>query len=179
VCFWEDDPEQAERPWGTGGANGISLVQAQQAYLRHGATDADAVSKVRPPKTDEARDQAWQPYDPDDGELHPLYTEEELRESYARGRAHWAAFQAGLRTMRAESGGLSDQAMERMVRQFSDALSLAYGDAEIELFSHLIRDDHWPRKQPRRALAWAWRHRHSTSLPARLSQLKYRLPLAE
>jgi hypothetical protein len=40
VCFWEDDPTQAEEPWMAGGANGISLIEAQQAYLRLGAMDA-------------------------------------------------------------------------------------------------------------------------------------------
>jgi len=173
VCYWEDDPEQAERPWAWGGANGISLVEAQQAYLSCGAVDADAVSKVRPARVSEARDPGWRPYDPADGELHPLYTEEEAREFEARGEEHAAAFRSGLKALRAEAGGLSDQEIERRVRKFSDALELFYGDAEVELVTHLARDDRWPSKHPLQAFAWAWRHRRSASLPARLSQLNF------
>jgi Cysteine-rich CPCC len=173
VCWWEDDLEQAELPWAWGGANGISLVEAQQAYLRHGAMDADAVLKVRLPKADEARGQDWRPYDPRDGELHPLHTAEEEQQAEARGQAHWAAFQTGLRTLRTEEAGLSDEEIERRVREFSDALELHYGEAEVELLSQLIRDDQWPRKHPLQAFAWAWRNRRSASLPARLSQLSF------
>jgi hypothetical protein len=127
--------------------------------------DADAVSKVRPVKADEVRDQDWQPYDPGNGEIHPMYTEEEERQAWARGQAHRAAFQSGLRTLRAEAAGLSDVEIERRVREFSDALDLHYEEAEVQLVSQLVRDDQWPRKHPLRACAWAWRHRRDTSLP--------------
>lgn len=178
VCFWEDDPEQAERPWAWGGANGISLVEGQQAYLRDGAVHSEAVSKVRPPRPDEARDQNWQPYDPAEGELHPLYTEEEEREFEARGREHAAAFRSGLNALRGDTGRLSDAEIQRRVRELSDTLRLHYGAAEVELVSHLVRDDQWPRRHRLQAFAWAWRHRRSTSLPARLSQLNFH-PFAE
>jgi Cysteine-rich CPCC len=67
VCFWEDDPEQAERPWSRGGANGQSLVEAQQAFLRHGAVDTEFISKVRQPRAEEVLQADWRPYDPADG----------------------------------------------------------------------------------------------------------------
>lgn len=173
VCWWEDDPEQAKRPWAWGGANGISLVEAQQAYLLHGAVDANAVRRVRAPQPNEARRSDWRSYDPADGQIHPLYTEEAERQAQARSQAHWAASRSGLRTLRAEGAGLSDEKIQRTVRGLSDALDLHYDDAEVELLSRLIRDDRWPRKHPRQAFAWAWRHRRSASLPARLSQLRF------
>jgi cysteine-rich CPCC protein len=178
VCCWEDDPEQANEPWGFGGANGISLVEAQQAYLRYGAVAAKDVSKVRPARPDEARAPDWRPYDPADSRFHPLYTEEQERESETRGREHVAALRSGLERLRAEASELSDGEIEHRVHAFSDVLHLSYGDAEVELVSHLVRDDRWPRWHPLQAFAWAWRHRRSASLPARLSQLNFR-PLAE
>ena len=178
VCFWEDDPEQAERPWGWGGANGISLVEGQQAYLRYGAVDSEAVSKVRPARVNEARDEGWQPYDPADREPHPLYTDEEEREFEARAREHAAAFRTGLNALRADAGGLSDAEIQQRVRELSDTLRLHYGVAEVELVSYLVRDAKWPRKHPLQAIAWVRRHRRSASLPARLSQLNFR-PFAQ
>lgn len=178
VCFWEDDPEQAEQPWAWGGANGISLVDAQQAYLRYGAVDVEDVSKVRPARPDETRDPDWRPYDPADGEIHPLYTEEQEERIEARGEEHAAAFRSGLEALRAEAGTLSEAEIERRVREFSDALDLDYEAAEVELVSNLVREDKWPWRHPLQAFAWAWRHRRSASLPARLSQLNFR-PFAQ
>lgn len=173
-CVWEDDPEQADEPWAWGGANGISLVEAQQAYLRYGAVGVEDVSQVRPARPDEAWAPDWRPYDPEDGEIHPLYTEEQEREWEARGREHAAAFRSGLEALRAEAGDLNDSDIQRRVQGFSDALDLHYEDAEIELVSQLVRDNQWPRRHPLQAFAWAWRHRRSASLPARLSQLNFR-----
>lgn len=126
----------------------------------------------------EARDPGWRPYDPADGELHPLYTEEEERELEVRGEAHAAAFRSGLRALRAEADGLSQEEIEPKVRELSDVLNLCYGDAEVELVAHLARDARWPWRHPLQAFAWAWRHRRSASLPARLSQLNFG-PFAE
>lgn len=156
----------------------MSLVEAQQAYLLYGAVDAESVSKVRPARADEARDQDWWPYDPADGEIQPLCTEHELLEAEARGRQHVAAFRSGLAALRADAGELSAGEVERRVRELSDALDLHYGDAEVELVSHLVRDDRWPLRHPLQAVAWAWRHHRSASLPGRLSQLTFR-PIAK
>jgi len=156
----------------------MSLVEAQQAYLRHGAKAVEDVSRVRAPSSDETRDPDWRPHDPTDDELHPLYTEEEERASEARGKEHAAAFQSGLEALRAEAGNLNNGELAGRVRELSEALLLHYGDAEVELVSHLVRDDGWPRRHPFQAFAWAWRHRRSASLSARLSQLNFR-PLAE
>ena len=53
VCFWEDDPTQLRWPELRTGANGVSLIDAQQAYLRLGVMDAHFASRVRAPRTDE------------------------------------------------------------------------------------------------------------------------------
>jgi hypothetical protein len=111
----------------------------------------------------------------DFGMLGPMEpTEEAQRESEARGRERAAAFRSGLDALRGEADKLSDVELERRVHEFSDALSLSYGEAEVELVSHLVRDDQWPRRHPLQAIAWAGRHRGSASLPARLSQLNSR-----
>lgn len=53
VCFWEDDPHQAEDPTSSDGANGVSLTEARSTYLRIGAMDAVFLTKVRVPTVDE------------------------------------------------------------------------------------------------------------------------------
>lgn len=49
VCWWEDDPVQAENPHRTGGANAISLAQAKENYRAFGASRPGAVKSVRKP----------------------------------------------------------------------------------------------------------------------------------
>lgn len=61
VCFWEDDPIQLEDPDYEGGANSVSLRQAQQNFLEFGACERAMLRNVRQPSTDEQRDEDWKP----------------------------------------------------------------------------------------------------------------------
>lgn len=53
------------------GANGINLVDAQQAYRRTGAMDSGFRRKVRAPRAAETLDPGWRPFDPDVDWTHP------------------------------------------------------------------------------------------------------------
>lgn len=53
VCFWEDDPIQAERPDCAGGANSISLIEAKKNFAMYGACEERLAKYVRAPKDDE------------------------------------------------------------------------------------------------------------------------------
>lgn len=53
VCNWEDDDVQFHDPEFQGGANSVSLVEAQQNFMMFGAKSVDSKSKVRPPFPDE------------------------------------------------------------------------------------------------------------------------------
>ena len=53
VCFWEDDPFQAENPDLEGMANTVSLNQARENFKKFGACEQDMVKNVRSPKKDE------------------------------------------------------------------------------------------------------------------------------
>lgn len=53
VCYWEDDPYQAENPDDGLGANPIPLKTAQLNYKDFGACDRDMLKNVRKPTTDE------------------------------------------------------------------------------------------------------------------------------
>jgi hypothetical protein len=59
VCFWEDDPSQAENPDYEGGANPVSLRQAQKNFREVGASTRDMIGNVRKPNADELRDKDW------------------------------------------------------------------------------------------------------------------------
>jgi hypothetical protein len=61
VCFWEDDPIQLANPDYKGGANPMSLRQAQQNFLQFGACNVDMLQNVRLPTNDEQRDENWKP----------------------------------------------------------------------------------------------------------------------
>ena len=53
VCFWEDDPIQADDPTYWGGANAMSLNEARENYIRIGAKSKKALDLVRPPTEEE------------------------------------------------------------------------------------------------------------------------------
>jgi hypothetical protein len=53
VCNWEDDKVQAEDPTFSGGANQMSLEQAQRNFVELGAISKEALARVRPPLVDE------------------------------------------------------------------------------------------------------------------------------
>ncbi len=56
VCWWEDDGVQARDPDYAGGANKVSLRQAQENFRRFGASEAEFTSNVRRPRTEEIPD---------------------------------------------------------------------------------------------------------------------------
>lgn len=56
VCWWEDDEVQARDPNYAGGANKVSLRQAQENFRRFGASEADFTSNVRRPRAEEVPD---------------------------------------------------------------------------------------------------------------------------
>jgi hypothetical protein len=62
VCFWEDDPNQADEPLSSEGANGVSLIEAQKTFIQYGAMHPDFRSNVRGPRTGEERTPDWRPY---------------------------------------------------------------------------------------------------------------------
>ncbi|AKN31284.1 hydrolase [Clostridium carboxidivorans P7] len=53
VCFWEDDPIQLKDSTYEGGANHVSLIQAQKNFLKFGACEQEMVVHVRKPKPEE------------------------------------------------------------------------------------------------------------------------------
>ncbi|MFD8597524.1 type I-E CRISPR-associated endoribonuclease Cas2 [Kitasatospora sp. NPDC059646] len=63
VCFWEDDAQQFRWPLMPGGANRVSLVEAQENVQAYGACDQHGCRFVRPPLEDEPVDPAWRPID--------------------------------------------------------------------------------------------------------------------
>lgn len=50
VCYWEDDKVQLKDPDYAGGANSVSLREAQAYYKIYGACDPKWVSCVRKPE---------------------------------------------------------------------------------------------------------------------------------
>lgn len=62
VCFWEDDVSQLRFPR-MGGANHVSLIEAQKNYKEFGACELRVKPHVRPPRANESIDNGWRPID--------------------------------------------------------------------------------------------------------------------
>lgn len=61
ICFWEDDPVQFEDPDFRGGANAVSLKQAQRNFAAFGCTEEKFLDLVRPAFSKDVRDPEWHP----------------------------------------------------------------------------------------------------------------------
>jgi hypothetical protein len=61
VCFWEDDLAQLRWPGLAGGANAVSLNEAQMNFAKFGAIEERFATDVRTPTPDEPRDPEWRP----------------------------------------------------------------------------------------------------------------------
>lgn len=74
ICFWEDDWWQADNPYLSGGANHVSLYNAQRNYQLFGACEREVLKYVRKPSNNEAVGSDWR-------EIHGL-TVKEISEAY-------------------------------------------------------------------------------------------------
>lgn len=61
ICFWEDDDVQLAFPDMAGGANHVSLIEAQQNFSATGVIEARLKSDVRRPTSLDAQDPTWRP----------------------------------------------------------------------------------------------------------------------
>jgi hypothetical protein len=61
ICFWEDDAVQFDDPDYEGGANEVSLRQAQKNFTEFGACERRLLSHVRNPTEQDERDAEWRP----------------------------------------------------------------------------------------------------------------------
>lgn len=56
ICFWEDDCVQLQDPLYEGGANTVSLYDAQRNFEKYGACDSAFIHEVRKPNENDVRD---------------------------------------------------------------------------------------------------------------------------
>jgi|APEBP8051073058_1049385.scaffolds.fasta_scaffold01638_5 hypothetical protein len=61
ICFWEDDAVQLRWPDKPGGANRVSLIEAQQSFSNTGASEDRLKSYVRSATSRDHRDDDWRP----------------------------------------------------------------------------------------------------------------------
>ena len=64
ICNWEDDVSQLRFPETGGGANHVSLLDAQRNFRVFGASDRTCLPRTRRPRPDDERDLSWRPIDP-------------------------------------------------------------------------------------------------------------------
>jgi hypothetical protein len=63
VCYWEDDLVQFSNPDNKGGANAVSLREAQRRFMESGVCELRFKEYVREPRAGEERDPNWKPLD--------------------------------------------------------------------------------------------------------------------
>lgn len=59
ICFWEDDWVQFDEPDYEGGANNVSLREAQKNFINFGASEKKVLPSVRKPTKHDIKDPAW------------------------------------------------------------------------------------------------------------------------
>ena len=59
VCFWEDDPVQLLDPWCEGGANKVSLQEAQRNFAEQGVSEARFKLNVKGVLSGDSRNPLW------------------------------------------------------------------------------------------------------------------------
>src|SRR5256885_15643293 len=64
ICFWEDDHVMLGFPLMAGGGNSVSLYEAQQRFIRDGASEYRFTGHVRRPAESDRRDPQRRPFDP-------------------------------------------------------------------------------------------------------------------
>mgnify|MGYP001590543558 FL=1 len=61
ICFWEDDIVQFDDPDYAGGANDVSLREAQKNFIKWGASEKRVLEFVRKPNSSDIKDKNWKP----------------------------------------------------------------------------------------------------------------------
>lgn len=59
ICFWEDDLDQSLFPDLDWWPNYVTLIQAQQNYIKYGVCEIQFKDKVRLPNENDIKDPAW------------------------------------------------------------------------------------------------------------------------
>ena len=60
ICYWEDDNLQRDNPHYAGGANEESLYEAQQNFLKFGASSEKYLELVRKPTSKDSKNTGFQ-----------------------------------------------------------------------------------------------------------------------
>lgn len=84
ICFWEDDIVQIAYPDMAGGANNVSLIEAQNSFVRFGVSEQRFKENVREASAEDKRDQFWRPINLD----KDIYLHWDSDEDQARWQAY-------------------------------------------------------------------------------------------
>ncbi len=84
ICFWEDDIVQIAFPDMAGGANNVSLIEAQKNFIELGVSEQRFKENVRGASAEDKRDTFWRPINLDK-DIHLHWNSDE-------DRARWQAY---------------------------------------------------------------------------------------
>jgi Cysteine-rich CPCC len=168
VCWWEDEGVE---PWEYSGPNAQTLVEAQQEFLRESRPYRRRPGKVRPPRRREARDPGWRPFELTDELIARVQgsNEEERRSWEAQERlvaqeiaadpeGPFKGYNAAVRSLSAETPGLSHREVRSRMRDLGREHDLALPNAYLELQSRMVKEKDFFRHHPVHAVWWMLRY---------------------
>lgn len=164
VCNWEDE---GEAPWAYSGANGETLVEAQQRFLTQTRPYRLRAGKVRAPTRGEERDPEWR----------PIEVTDEVWAQVKRSHDDWdRSFETGTegmdeqvdenlrrygeayRLLETEAAFLPHREVQTRLEGLSEAHGLGFSEAHLELFARLMKCEDYYRGHPLRTASWLLRH---------------------
>ena len=182
VCWWEDDGAQ---PWEVGGPNGVSLIEAQQEFLRRRRPYVLRPGRVRAPKRRESRDSAWRPIEVTEDVQRQMDRartafDEEMAELNARVAEDVARdpegplkeYNAAMRELASSVTYLSHAEVERRFREVSQAHGMLWPQPEIELLSRRLKEPEFYSRHPFRAAWWLLRYSRPSNFARRFKELR-------
>lgn len=182
VCWWEDEGGE---PWDYSGANGQTLVEAQQQYLALRRPYRLRPGKVRGPRQGEARAPDWRPF----------VLSEKLLRRVERAHLDWqrsvdgSEFRASeeeagaehnvrLRDLVHEAQDLHHSEIMARLRDLSGPPGQSFSDGQLELLARRLKDEHYYRRHPLRAGLWLVHHARPGTLRRRWAELRHGIGLA-
>lgn len=182
VCWWEDEGSE---PWEYSGANGQTVVEAQQEYLSQRLPYRLRPGKVRAPKRGEEREPDWRPFELTDELLGRVErATAEWRRSLEvdeRRLAEQAAsdpegplkeYNAAIRVLRTEAPHLRHGEVRTRLLELGQAHGLMFSNAHLELLSRRMEDENFYRRHPFRAAWWLVRYSRPKTFTRRWAELR-------
>lgn len=178
VCSWEDEGEEL---WAYSGANGETLVEAQQRYLAQNLPHRLRSGKVRPPGRGEERDPDWRPIEVTDEALARVKQAHDdwdrQFDSVTEGMddqvdENLREYNEARQFLKAEAASLPHSQVRSRLCELDEAHGFKFPRAHQELFARLMKNENYYRGHPLRTAWWLLRYYSPKTLEHRRKEVR-------